>query len=123
MTEGKIVESSIPREARKWAMICHVIALVGLLGNGIGFLLGPLIVWLLKREDHPFINEQGKEAVNFQITMIIAAGICGILTLVVIGLFLLFIVGLIMTILPIVAAVKANEGVDFRYPFAIRFIK
>ena len=53
----------------KWAMVCHLAALVGLLGNGIGFLLGPLVVWLFKNEDDPFIDEQGKEAVNFQITM------------------------------------------------------
>ena len=122
MAGGGFTESSIPKEARKWAMVCHLIALVGLLGNGIGFLLGPLIVWLLKREDHPFIDVQGKEAVNFQITMLIAACICGILTLVVVGYFLLFIVGLIMIIVPIVAAIKANDGVDYRYPFSIRFI-
>jgi len=123
MTEGGVAESSIPREARKWAMVCHLIALVGLLGNGIGFLLGPLIVWLLKREDHPFVDVQGKEAVNFQITMLIAAVICGILALVVVGFALLFIVGLIMVILPIIAAVKSNDGVDYRYPFSVRFIK
>jgi uncharacterized Tic20 family protein len=115
--------SGIPREARKWAMVCHVIALVGLLGNGIGFLLGPLIVWLLKREDHPFVDAQGKEAVNFQITMLIVACICGLLALVFIGFLLLGIVALIMVILPIIAAIKANDGVDYRYPFSIRFIK
>jgi len=50
-------------------MVCHLAALVGLLGNGIGFLLGPLVVWLFKKEDDPFIDEQGKEAVSFQIIM------------------------------------------------------
>ena len=123
MTEGSVVESSIPREARKWAMICHLISLVGLLGNGIGFVLGPLIVWLLKKEEHPFIDDQGKEAVNFQITMLIAACICGILSLVVIGIFLVAVVALIMIILPIIAAIKANDGVEYRYPISIRFIK
>ena len=56
--------SDIPREARKWAALCHAVALVGLVGNGIGFLLGPLVVWLIKKEDHPFIDEQGKEALK-----------------------------------------------------------
>jgi len=123
MTQDGVAESSLPREARKWAMACHLIALVGLLGNGIGFLLGPLIVWLVKKEEHPFIDAQGKESVNFQITMLIAAAVAGLLALVVIGFLLLVIVGLLMVILPIVAAIKANEGVDYRYPISIRFIK
>jgi uncharacterized Tic20 family protein len=104
-------------------MICHIIALSGLLANGIGFLLGPLIVWLIKKEDHPFIDEQGKEAVNFQITMFIVAAICAILILAVIGIFLLPIVGLLMVIFPIIAAVRANDGIAYRYPLTIRFIK
>ena len=123
MTEKKEVMGEKSREVRKWAMICHIIALVGLIGNGIGFLLGPLIVWMLKKEEHPFIDEQGKEAVNFQITMFIAAFISALLIFVVVGIFLLIIVGLLMVILPVVGAIKANEGEDFRYPFSIRFIK
>jgi uncharacterized Tic20 family protein len=110
------------RDARKWATICHLSALVGLLGNGIGFLLGPLIVWLLKREDDPFIDAQGKEAVNFQLTMFLAMLVAGVLALLLVGFLLMAAVGLVMIALPIVAAVQANEGRPFRYPFAIRFI-
>jgi uncharacterized Tic20 family protein len=116
------IDSTIPREARQWAMICHIICLVGLLGNGIGFLVGPLIVWLMKREDHPFVDEQGKEAVNFQITMMIALIVSALLTLVLIGFVLLLVVGLMATITPIFAAIKANNGEHFRYPLTIRFI-
>lgn len=86
---------SIPRDARNWARGCHLIALVGLPGNGLGFVVGPLIVWLVKREDHPFIDEQGKDSVSFQITMIGA----------------------------IIAGVKAANGEHWRYPLTIRFIK
>jgi len=114
---------AITREARQWAMTCHLIALVGLLGNGIGFVLGPLIVWLLKKEDNPFIDEQGKESLNFQITMFIVLLISAILALVLIGFVLLFIVGIVMTVFPIIGAIKANEGVHYRYPISIRFIK
>ena len=114
---------AIGREARQWAMACHLIALVGLLGNGIGFVLGPLIVWLLKREDHPFVDEQGKESVNFQITMFLALLISGILALVFIGFVLFFIVMIVMTIFPIIGAIKANDGVHYHYPITIRFIK
>ena len=110
-------------DARKWATICHISALTGFLGNGIGFILGPLIVWILKRDDDPFIDDQGKEALNFQITMFIAAIISAILMLVVVGIFLLIIIGLLMLIMPIVAAVKSSNGELYRYPLTIRFVK
>lgn len=110
-------------DARKWAMFCHLAALVGLLGNGIGFVLGPLIVWQIKKDEDPFIDEQGKESVNFQLTMFIAAIISGILMLVLIGFLLIAIVAALMIIFPIIGAIKANEGEHFRYPLTIRFIK
>jgi uncharacterized Tic20 family protein len=106
-------------EARKWAALCHIVALSGLIGNGVGFVLGPLVVWLIKKDDYPFVEEQGKEAINFQITMTIAAIISGILTLIVVGFFLLVAVGIVMIVFPIVAAVKASNGEAFRYPFTI----
>ena len=109
-------------EARKWAALCHIVALSGLIGNGVGFVLGPLVVWLIKKDEYPFVEEQGKEAINFQITMIIAAIVSGILTFVVIGFYLLVAVGIVMIAFPIVAAVKASNGEAYRYPFTIRFI-
>lgn len=114
---------AIPREARKFAMWCHLAALVGLLANGVGFLLGPLVVWLLKKEDHPFIDEQGKEAVNFQITMFIGLFVSAALTVVVIGFVLLLALAMTMTIFPIIAAIRANDGEHYRYPLTYRFIK
>lgn len=120
---SETMESGLSRDARKWAMICHIIALVGLIGNGIGFLVGPLVVWMIKREDDPFIDEQGKEAVNFQLTMLLAVIISAVLIVVVIGFFLLFVLALMMTIFPIIAAVKANNGEHYRYPLSFRFIK
>lgn len=110
-------------EARRWAMITHLSALVGLLGNGIGFLLAPLIVWLIKKDLDPFVDDQGKEAVNFQITMFIAAVIALILSFVLIGIPLLIIIGLMAVIFPIIAAIKANDGNHYRYPLTIRFLK
>jgi uncharacterized Tic20 family protein len=123
MQENSTTGEVLSRDVRKWAMACHIIALIGVLGNGIGFLLGPLIVWLIKKEDHPFIDEQGKESVNFQITMFIVLFVCVILSFVIVGLLFLVPVAFIMTIFPIVAAVRANEGQHYRYPFSIRFIK
>ncbi|UCH61955.1 MAG: DUF4870 domain-containing protein [Fidelibacterota bacterium] len=122
MTDEAPEISSPSRETRKWAMLCHLSALTGILGNGLGFLVGPLVVWLFKKEDDPFIDDQGKEAVNFQITMFIALLVSGFLVLVLIGFVLLVVVGIMMIVFPIIAAMKANEGELYRYPFSIRFI-
>ena len=110
-------------EARKWGMIVHLSALVGLLGNGIGFLLGPLAVWLMKREDDPFVDANGKEAVNFQITMMLAAVVSAFLIVILVGFLLLAIIGVMAVIFPIIAGLKAKEGEVYRYPMTIRFIK
>ena len=118
------VETTTPstKEARKWAMICHLSALSGLLGNGIGFLIGPLVVWLIKREDDPLIDEQGKEAVNFVLTMFLAIFISALLAIVLIGIPLLITFGLMIVIFPIIAAVKTSKGERYRYPISIRFL-
>ena len=123
MTEVADTSSDKTRDTRKWAMLCHLTALVGLIGNGIGFLLGPLVVWLLKREDDPFVDEQGKEAVNFQITMFIGCFVGGILAIVGVGFVLLIVLAFLMTIFPIIGAIKANNGEHYRYPFTWRVIK
>ncbi|HSG29269.1 MAG TPA: DUF4870 domain-containing protein [Candidatus Krumholzibacterium sp.] len=112
----------VPPDARQWASICHVVALAGLLGNGVGFVLGPLIVWVIKKQEHPFIDEAGREAVNFQLTMFIAALLSVPLAFVGIGFILLIVVGVLMVVLPIIAGLKVNEGIHYRYPFSIRFI-
>lgn len=112
---------------RDWAMIAHLSALVGLLANGIGFVLGPLVVWLWKRDDDEFIKEQALEALNFQITMVLAAiaSILLMLTVVgiVIGALVLIVVGVLMVVMPIVAAVQAKRGMHYRYPLSLRLVK
>lgn len=123
MEEQTIAQAKPSKRACQFAMGCHLIALVGLLGNGIGFLLGPLILWLVMRKEDRFIDEQGKEAVNFQITVLIALIVGAILTLLVIGIVVVIAVGIAAVVLPIIAAIKANDGEHYRYPFSIRFIK
>ena len=86
-------------------------------------LLGPLIVWLVKRDTMPFVADQGKEALNFNITVTIAAIISGILTLVLIGFLLLAVVVVGWLVLTIMATIESNKGVAYRYPFTLRLIK
>lgn len=108
------------RESRQWGMIAHISSLTGFL-IPFGNLIGPLVVWQLKK-DMPFVADQGKEALNFQITVSIAVGVCLLLTLVFIGLLLLPLIGIGALVLAVIAGIKANDGEAYRYPFTIRLI-
>jgi len=110
------------KDEKTWAMFCHLSALAGFI-IPFGNLIGPLIMWQMKKNESAFIDDQGKEAMNFQITISIAAIVALLLMVVVIGAFLLPVIGLAALILTVLAAIKANEGVTYRYPFALRFIK
>ena len=85
-------------------------------------IVGPLVIWLMRRDDMPFAADQAKETLNFQITVYLAGLICGILMLLVIGFFLAFILVIAHIVLTLVAAVKASEGVAYSYPFNLRLI-
>ena len=95
------------------ALISHVITFVS-------SFIAPLIIYLIKKDESPFVAEHAKESLNFQITVFIAVIACIIS---VVGLLLLWAVGLFAFILVIVATIRASEGKLYRYPFSIRFIK
>ena len=118
-TTSTIVLSS---DERTWGMLCHLASFSGCL-IPLGSILGPLLVWCLKKDTYSFVNDQGKEALNFQITMLIAFCVSAILAIVLIGFVFLAVLVLIDLIFTIVAAIKANEGEHYRYPYAIRFIR
>jgi len=114
--------------ARQWAMFAHLSALLAAFLGGLTF-LGPLIIYLVKKDEHPFIADQAREALNFNLSVLIysiALGIVSfILTLILIGLllFLLFIpLAIAWVVLTIMAAVKANNGEAYRYPLTIRMV-
>ncbi len=109
-------------EERTMAMLAHLLALAGYL-IPFGHIIGPLIIWLIKKDTSQFVNDQGKESLNFQITITILLIICVMLMFVIIGFFLLPLVALYSLVFVIVGGVKANGGERFRYPFAFRFIK
>ena len=96
--------------------------LIYLLGIFTGF-IGPLILWLMKKEQSPFINDQGKEVLNFQITTFIAWICCIILMFIVIGLFLMPVVAIGYLVLMILGLLKAKDGIAYRFPFALRLLK
>lgn len=85
--------------------------------------IGPLIIWLIKKDQSPFINDQGKEVLNWCITLVIGFIACLLLTLIVIGAFLMPVLWLLNIIFCIMGAIKTNKGIAYRYPFAIRLLK
>ncbi len=113
---------------RTWALIGHLSAFSAFI-TGIGCVIGPLIVWLVKRDTLPFAADQAKEALNFNITAIIVAAALWVVTIgtFFIGALLTVPIGLLLFVawfvLTIIAAIKANEGVAYRYPFALRLVK
>ena len=104
-------------------MLCHLGAFAGFILPAFGNIIGPLVFWLIKRDESDLVDDQGKESLNFQISMAIYFIGAGILTLVVIGFVLLVGLGIFFIVMVIMASVKANSGERFRYPLTIRFIK
>ena len=121
-------------EEKQWAMFAHLSALLGGVvtagwAGNVGFFIGPLVIWLMKKDTMPFVADQAKEALNFAITVSLAFLALLILTLLSLGIGALLTVPLMMTIgiaalvLCIIAATKANQGIAYRYPFALRLVK
>jgi hypothetical protein len=113
------------RDACMWAMFCHLAGLGGFLPIApiLGGIVAPLIIWQIKKDQFAFVNEQGKEAVNFQISILIYALAAGLLCFACIGFFLLPAVYIFDVVFLLIAGVKANNGEHYRYPLTIRFIK
>jgi len=110
------------KEARTFGMLCHLGALAGYF-IPFGNIVGPLIFWLIKKDQYAFVDDQGKESLNFQITVSIAMLVCLLLSLIVIGFVLLFAVAIASLVLVIMAAVAASSGRTYRYPVCLRLIK
>jgi uncharacterized Tic20 family protein len=114
---------ALSKEARQWAMFCHLAALVAYIGIPFGHIIGPLVIWLIKKDSFEYVKSQGREALNFQISMSIY-GLIGALTICIgIGVFVLIGIGIVDLVFIIIAAIAANEGKDYKYPLSIRLVK
>ncbi len=112
------------KDARKWAMFAHLSAFAGIIGIPFGSILGPLILWLIKKDDFSYVNRQGKEALNFQISMTLyALAATPLLCLAGLAAIVWAALAIIDIVFVIIAAINANDGKDYRYPLTFRFVK
>jgi len=110
-------------EERNWAVFCHLGGFAFyLLGFALGHILVPLALWLMKREGSAFVDESGREALNFQISVTLYAIVVGALCFVLVGFVLIPVLMGFHIVLMIVASVRASQGEPYRYPFTIRLI-
>lgn len=109
-------QAPVSKDATNMAMLCHILAI-------FTSFLGPLIIWLIKKDESPFVDHHGKEALNFQLTVLIAWVASGLSMFVCIGFLLVPVVGIVDLIFCILAAVKASRGEEYLYPLNIRFVK
>jgi len=124
MEEEKVIlEEKENKKAITWATFCHVGALSLYIGIPFGHIIVPLILWLIKKNEYPFVDEQGKESLNFQISMTIYSIIAGLLAFALIGFFIFPILIIVHVTFVIIAIVKTNKGENYHYPITIRIIK
>ncbi len=114
------------KDERLWATFIHLGGVVGGWSTAFGIpggnILVPLVLWLIKREGSAFLDDQGKEAVNFQITVTLAALVCFVLFFFCVGIPLMIALGIYALVIGILGAIKANEGVAYRYPATLRLL-
>ena len=111
------------KRGHTWGTLCHLSALLGFIGVPFGHVLGPLVVWLLKKDEYPFADDQGREALNFQLSVLVYTLASLLLVCLCVGIALLVFLQLFDLVMIVVAAVKASNGERFRYPLTLRFLK
>ncbi len=110
----------INNEERSMSMLCHLGALAGVI-IPFGSIIGPLIFWAIKKDQYPEVDKQGRDAINFHLSMLLYMIVSGILVLLVIGIFLLIALSIFRLVIIIIASVKSNNGERFEYPLSIKF--
>lgn len=114
--------SGVPDAERQWGMFSHLSAFSACVGVPFENILGPLVMFLIKKDEYRFGRDQAKEALNFNISCTLYGLIALVLCLVVVGIFLLIGLGIFWLIVTVIGAVKSNEGEFYRYSLCIRFV-
>jgi len=141
--QASVVEASDAPKKKDYtmAMLCHLLALTALIGVPFGNILGPLVIWLIKKEQDPFVDKCGKESLNFQITALLAGAALGLFALFSMMIAMIPLIGMIsflflpliallgialivaVIVYTVIASIKTSEGTHYRYPYNLRLIK
>jgi uncharacterized protein len=119
MEENKVLSES----ERNWAMLCHLSGFASFLPIPFGGVVGPLICWLSRKDDSAWIDENGKAAMNFNLSILLYCILVAPLCLIFIGFLLIGMLMMLKVICIIIASIKASKGERFKYPLAIPFIQ
>ena len=114
--------TGVDKAERNWAVAAHLSGLSLYLGIPFGNILGPLVVWLIKKDESPYAEQQAKEALNFQISLTIYGIVAALLAFVFIGFLLIPVLFVLQIVLTIVATIRVSEGKAYEYPLTIRLI-
>jgi uncharacterized protein len=107
---------------RNWAMFCHLSAFAGYF-IPFGGVIGPLVIWMSKREESTWVNENGKASLNFQFSMLLYLVLAAPLCLILIGIPIVVLIVVLRIVFIVIASIKASKGEEFKYPLAIPFIQ
>ncbi|MDJ0866295.1 MAG: DUF4870 domain-containing protein [Myxococcota bacterium] len=126
MAEDPFGEEALPpgfpsTAERNWAVFCHLGGFAGYVFP-FGNVIAPLVLWLMRREESEYVEDHGREALNFQISITLYAAIAGVLILALIGIPLLIAVAIFQFVWMIIASVRASEGERYRYPLTLRLL-
>ncbi|MBF0479259.1 MAG: DUF4870 domain-containing protein [Candidatus Omnitrophica bacterium] len=112
-----------PRQERNWAVGIHLSQLALCAGILFGNLIIPLVIWLIKKNESPLIDHEGKKVLNFQISMMIYFIVTGLTCFILIGFILVPVLFILDVIFIIIGSVNTSNGIDHKYPFTIEFIR
>lgn len=113
---------SLSESERNWAMLCHLSAFAGFFFP-FGGIIGPLICWLSRKDESPWVDDNGKASMNFQLSILLYIVLVIPLCFILVGIPIIIFLGLLKIICIVIASIKASKGEKFRYPLAIPFIQ
>ena len=122
-TPSEMPKQELSADEKNMGMFCHLAALSGYIGIPVGWLLGPLLIWMIKKETMPFVDQEGKKAINFQISILIYSAVSIALCIIFIGFILLPGLAIFNIVMVIVNSIKASNGEETSYPLSINFLK
>jgi uncharacterized protein len=119
---GSTNNSALPQDEKNWGMFCHVAVFAGCI-IPLGNIIGPLVIWLIKKDQYPFVDYNARQALNFQITLLLALLASALLAFVLIGILMLIGIGIFALVVTIQAIMASGRGQYYSYPCSITFIR